>query len=98
MAQDTIEHVQRASRRQRVLKQGKIYVASNLSLINCTVRDLSETGARLTCGDQSSIPTTFRLVINGETTQREARVRWRKGNEVGIEFVGEATAAPVRRY
>ena len=98
MSQDTTELVQRTSQRHRVLKQGKIYVASNLSIINCTVRDLSEGGAKLSCGEPTSIPKSFRLVITGETTQREARVRWRRGNDVGVEFVGEPTSAPLRKY
>ena len=39
----------RSARRMRVLKDGKIVTMNNLSVIDCTVRDLSETGARLLC-------------------------------------------------
>lgn len=85
--QDTTQTENRASPRSRVLKSGTILVGSRPSVISCMVRNLSKTGAKLICGDQISVPNSFRLSVGGEAEPRMARVRWRKGNEIGVEFV-----------
>jgi hypothetical protein len=79
----------RNARRQRVLKEGRISTLDHQSVVNCTVRDVSDTGARLKCGDQLSVPRQFLLRIGQEGTMRPARVAWRRGNEVGILFTGD---------
>jgi two-component system cell cycle response regulator len=80
----------RNTRRQRVLKDGHIVPLDNTqSIVNCTIRDVSDTGARLKCGDQLSVPRQFLLRIGHEAIMRPTRVVWRRGNEVGITFTGE---------
>jgi hypothetical protein len=85
---------QRDSRRQRIYKEGHIITLDNKSVVNCAVRDLTSTGARLKAGDQASVPPQFRLRIGQEATMRAARVVWRRGNEAGILFTGEPEPAP----
>ena len=63
----------RSAQRLRVLKQGKILLSNNLSVRDCTVRDLSETGAKLLCPDPGAIPNEFRLVLIAERQMREPR-------------------------
>jgi hypothetical protein len=84
----------RRTRRHRVLKDGRIITLDNYSVINCMVRDLSDTGARLKCGDQIAVPNEFRLQVGHEPTVRPARAIWRRGNEIGIIFIGEPMPAP----
>jgi PilZ domain len=52
----------------------------------CQVLDLSRTGVRLTVPDAGSLPDTFTLILSKNSAGRPARVRWRRGNEVGAEF------------
>ena len=54
---------------------------------NCIVTDISDGGARLYSDKET--PESFKLSIFTEDTrlQRECRVIWRLGGEVGVEFV-----------
>ncbi len=87
----------RGAARSRVLKSCKVVNMNQWSVIDCTVRDLSETGAKLICGDPKAIPNEFRFLLPTENTIRNARVAWRRIDTVGIEFTGPKTRAPVRK-
>lgn len=97
MSQDDGANEHRVARRQRVLKTGKILMPNNLSVIDCKVRDLSESGARIICGDQVSVPNAFRFIIPADNQQRNAEVKWRRGTEIGIQFTSEPRRAPPRK-
>ena len=88
----------RAARRQRVLKQGKILLATGLTGTDCTVRDISETGARLLCGDSAILPDEFRLVYTAERTMRDVKVMWRKPGQIGVQFTSDARRAPLLKW
>jgi PilZ domain len=88
----------RISRRARVLKGAKLVDMRNWSLVDCTVRDMSDTGARIVCGDQFAIANEFRFLIPSDNTIQNARVVWRRGDLLGIEFVGEKSRAPARKF
>ncbi|MBI2719137.1 MAG: PilZ domain-containing protein [Rhizobiales bacterium] len=88
----------RSARRMRVLKDGKIVTMNNRSVIDCAVRDLSETGARLRCQDQAAVPNEFRLLLPHDKTIRDAKVVWRRDDHVGIAFTGPAKLAPPRKW
>ena len=88
----------RKIRRQRVLKQGKILLLNGLSTFDCTVRDLSATGARLICADTTAVPDAFRLAFPLERTMRDAEVKWRKAGEVGIRFTSDPRKAPLLKW
>ena len=47
---------------------------------------LIDGGARLICGEQMSVPSDFRLVMPADNITRQARVKWRRGNEIGVAF------------
>ena len=98
MAQDTPQQHRRIAKRQRVLKDGKILFTNNLSVVDCTIRDLSETGARIICGDQAAVPSEFRFVTLGDNLIRDAKVMWRRGGELGIRYTSEARRAPPRKW
>lgn len=92
-----MEHVKRASPRQRVLKAGRI-VLDDWRTIECGVRDLSDTGAKLACPSPVGIPDEFRLLLVSDHTLRPAKVVWRKETSLGISFTGEAKKAPLRKF
>lgn len=91
------EENSRVARRSRVLKGAKLVHMKNWSLVDCTIKDISLTGAKLICGDQYSVADQFRFMIPSDNTIQPAKVVWRKDNMLGIEFTGEKTRAPVRK-
>jgi hypothetical protein len=77
---------QRSEPRHRVLKSGRITVGKGPK-IDCTVRDISEHGARLIVPSSTfGIPANFLLAI-GEAAPRMCRVVRRTMTEIGVEFV-----------
>lgn len=48
------------------------------------MRNRSETGARLSFGDASGVPSLFEVEISGEQGRRQAFVRWRTLTEIGV--------------
>jgi PilZ domain len=52
----------------------------------CQVLDISRTGVRLAVKNPDSLPETFILILSKGSIGRPARVKWRRGNEVGAEF------------
>ena len=88
----------RRSPRHRVLKDGKIVSRNNWSVVDCCIRDLSDTGARITCEDPVAVPNDFRLLLPASLTIRDAHVVWRRDNQVGIHFTGPARPAPPRKW
>jgi hypothetical protein len=74
----------RAALRQRVLKSGSIEF--NGSVIDCLVRNISETGAALEVASPVGIPETFNLVISGDHTSHRCQVAWRNDKRIGVSF------------
>ena len=76
----------RSSRRQRVLKSGKIIYGSGSIVIDCTIRNLSETGAQLQVPTSVAIPDRFEFSETMGGKRRVATVVWRKA-------IGSASAS-----
>jgi hypothetical protein len=87
----------RGAVRQRVLKPAKIARMDAKSLVDCQLRDVSETGARLRCAALSMVPNDFYLIFPTEGVRRQARVAWRRGEEIGVHFVGDKEPFPRRK-
>ena len=85
MIEETPDH--RDTRRHRVLKGALIVFHSAGSTINCTVRNLSETGAQLRVVSVVGIPDRFVLHLSDKTTNWNCEVVWRKGTELGVRFL-----------
>jgi hypothetical protein len=84
--------------RLRVLKQGKILLPNNLAAIDCSVRDISGTGAKLLCPDPDALPDEFRLVLTAERQMRDVKVMWRKPGIIGVQFTSEFRKAPLLKW
>jgi PilZ domain len=76
----------RGDPRQRVLKGGKIVFAGGSFSVDCTIRNLSATGARLQVPTTVAIPDKFVLLDAHAGTRREATVVWRKADQIGVRF------------
>ena len=93
-----VEQNKRAAVRSRVLKGGKIVSMDKWSVVDCTIRDISSTGARIICGDQAAVASEFRFLIPSDNTICTAKVVWRRNNMLGIAFTSEKTRAPARKF
>lgn len=78
---------ERRSVRRRMLKGGKILTGVQHAIVECVVRDMSETGARLRLGDLSFPPSEFLLYIPVDQACYRVQVRRRQNNEIGVEIL-----------
>ncbi len=76
----------RKAQRHRTLKGAKIVLLGNFSLFECTVRNLSSTGAQLELGSTVGVPNSFRLELNDKSEAHSCRVAWRTATRLGVEF------------
>lgn len=83
-AVDTSAERRRAPR-HRTLKGARIALNRN-SVLNCIVRNLSETGARLEMPNALGLPQEFAIAISGEA-ERRCRIAWQGFGAVGVAFV-----------
>lgn len=81
----TAENDKRGAARRRTLK-GATAVLPNGGVIDCVLKDLSETGAKLQVGNALSLPERFELQVPG-APNRQVAVVWRKDRTVGVRFV-----------
>jgi hypothetical protein len=81
MTEDT-----RSSPRRRTLKGGKIVVNDGFSTFTCTIRNLSETGAKLQLSSVIGIPERFVLKLD-DGRDYPCEVAWRTETEIGVKFV-----------
>jgi len=75
----------RGAGRHKVFKGAKLTFNSGFGSYECVVRNLSESGARLSFGDASCVPPEFDLSITGGIA-RPVQVRWRTMTAVGVAF------------
>ena len=75
---------QRAALRRRVLKAGSIEFGGGA--IDCTVRNVSETGAALEVVTPLFIPDRFTLSVQTDQMRRPCHIVWRKERRIGIAF------------
>jgi hypothetical protein len=74
----------RVAPRHRILKAGTISFGGGT--IDCTVRNLSETGAGLDVVTPLFIPDRFTLIVETEHLQRPCHIVWRKEKRMGVAF------------
>jgi hypothetical protein len=75
----------RIAQRQRVLKQGTLAFAGGGS-IDCTVRNISASGARVEIVDPIVLPQTFTLVIKTDKFLRRCHPVWSRDLRIGLAF------------
>ena len=75
----------RTSPRYRVLKAGTIEFGGGA--IDCTVRNLSDSGAALDVASPVGIPERFTLVLPADNARKLCQVVWRRERRIGVVFV-----------
>lgn len=76
----------RIAQRRRTLKGARIVLNDGYSTFDCTVRNLSETGARVQVASLIGLPDSFSLLFD-DGQRHECRIVWRKPEEIGVEFI-----------
>jgi PilZ domain len=74
----------RIAPRRRVLKAGSISFGGGT--FDCTVRNISETGAALEVVTPLFIPDKFTLIVPSDGLSRPCRVVWRRERRIGVTF------------
>jgi hypothetical protein len=74
----------RIAPRRRVLKAGSIQFGGGA--IDCTIRNVSETGAALEVVTPLFIPDRFTLAVQTDQLKRPCRIVWRKERRIGVTF------------
>ncbi len=77
---------QRDKRRNRTYLGGKIVTNFNGSVIDCLVRNKSETGCQVIVEHQDGIPETFELKIPTTGERFQCSIAWRRKDKMGLKF------------
>lgn len=77
---------QRTTVRTSALLKGRIETLDSHQVFDCTVRELSDKGARLIVENAPEIPADFRLHIPLKGWTKSVTVRWREQQAIGVEF------------
>ncbi|MBZ6078098.1 PilZ domain-containing protein [Microvirga puerhi] len=67
--------------------EGRISCKNGPSIVDCIVRDLSETGVRIVLSEVGEIPLEFDLEIPDQEAIASVRLVWTSGTELGGMFV-----------
>lgn len=84
--QDENQDENRSEFRRRTLKSGKIIFNDQNSVLDCTIRNLSDTGCQIIVASNANLPVDFELVITSSSERYQCQVIWRKINEAGVKF------------
>src|ERR1022692_1785011 len=82
--------------RQKTFLKGTIYYDNRRGSIECVVRDMSDSGARLTFDHPANVPDNVELFIPNKQQTLRARVQRRAPNEIGIAFEVARSLEPRR--
>ncbi|WP_430911797.1 PilZ domain-containing protein [Methylobacterium sp. sgz302541] len=85
----------RIETRQRVFLKGRIVFNNGASSMDCLVRDMSATGARVSLSETTILPEVFDLYIAQKDRTYRCKLAWRREDGVGVTFAEEqARTAP----
>jgi hypothetical protein len=77
---------QRRATRMRVGSDA--WIRGGFAVLPCKVIDLSDTGVQIRLSTAQLVPNTFTLLTSRSAgAGRPARVKWRRGTQIGAEFL-----------
>ena len=93
----------RSQQRTRCLKEGKIIFGNGTFVVDCTIDNLSETGAHLRVQGSSPLPKEFLLVEPSRNVVHKVEIVRRTQKGLGIKFNGvfedkQASEAYLRKF
>jgi hypothetical protein len=77
----------RRSERVRAFLGAKIIYNNRMSIIDCVIRNISTSGAKLALAGSLPIPGEFELQIPQRGCSYRARFVWRNTENAGVEFI-----------
>lgn len=78
----------RAHPRRKILETGRVIFDDSQSMIDCSILDISEGGAKLEFPNRQVLPRTFVLQL-GDGSVTRCEVRWAKDNYFGVRFLDD---------
>ena len=87
----------RIAPRRRMLKSGKVAYSERHVTIECLVRDMSATGARLRVEGSVTAPDTFELLIPLDGLEANCQVVWRRSRP-RRQILGAARIVAPKRH
>lgn len=88
---------QRRAPRKRTLKSALVIFNGRTSTLSATLRDISDTGARLRVSKDVAMPETFDLSIDSDGIEAPCLLAWRRGEDVGVRFTGPIVKSAPKR-
>src|SRR3954464_7087296 len=81
----------RKSPRRNVFQTGKVYTPDGMPLVECILRDISATGAKLELCDDMPLPKSFMLALTRDgSVRRPCETVWQLSIVAGVRFSGES--------
>lgn len=91
LARDSRREQRKAKRTPR--RQAAWVVLDGGAQLPCVLWDISEAGARIAAARAGGLPDVFGLFLSKDgKARRFCRVAWRRGGQIGVQFVDEAVA------
>ncbi len=84
----------RTAPRMKSLMAARISYAGGNAVIDCIVRNISDTGAKIAVSSAVTLPEEFDLIIPQRNTVQRVRMQWRRAEAIGVAF---ASAEPASR-
>lgn len=88
----------RTSDRIRSFLRAQIIFNNRMTTIDCIIKNISPTGAKVALNDTLAVPTEFDIYIPQRGRSHHARLVWRDKDSIGIDFIdahAATVAAPV---
>ncbi len=85
----------RTSDRIRSFLRAQIIFNNRMSTIDCIIKNISATGARVALNDTLAVPTEFDIYIPQRGRSHHAKLVWRDKDLIGIDFMDVQQPAPV---
>ncbi len=80
--------------RTRVRRNAEIVIIRRgATKVQCTLQDLTSTGACLTLASTYQVPDTFELTFDRGRSRRPCWVKWRTADRLGVSFAKPAEPA-----
>jgi hypothetical protein len=84
---------ERSTPRIRTLLRARVEYNGGATTVECTVRDLSDAGARLQIPESVVLPPNFTLFVPKHGRRYTAVLRWLRQGFAGVEFQNENSSA-----
>ena len=85
----------RSHDRIRSFLRAQIIFNNQMTTIDCIIKNISATGARIALNDALAVPTEFEIYIPQRRSSHHARLIWRDKDSIGVDFTDVLQPATV---